>query len=186
MSAFSISCEMTRNNFLAGRPSALTNWRIDNNIFYQCGILNGGKLTNFDKGTNVIIDYNVINAGGEGGTVLDIDGSTYDQPDNLAGTPGLSVTRIGARATINICRTTRPAEVRASTFLPPCPRWTLMESSVRLAPSEISGPISMQVRRAQIALLPIRSRICALEAQRPEEESHGLFLRFAGAVSIIR
>ena len=78
---------------LNGANISLTNWRIENDIFYQCSIMNGAELINFDPGsytagTDVITDYNIMDSG-----------VTYVQPHSLAGTSGFVSYSHGAQTT---------------------------------------------------------------------------------------
>ncbi|MFB3925488.1 MAG: choice-of-anchor Q domain-containing protein [Syntrophales bacterium] len=70
----------------------LTNWKIMNNIFYQCGEMGGGTVILIDRGdyamgVDVVIDYNLLNDGGQGGKVIDIGGQKYTQPHPRENTP---------------------------------------------------------------------------------------------------
>ena len=66
------------------RATRLTNWIIKNNIFYECGKSGDSVIIidrgDYEAGTDVEIDYNLVNSGARGGYRLDINGRSYEQP----------------------------------------------------------------------------------------------------------
>jgi hypothetical protein len=75
-----------------GAATRLTDWKILNNIFYQSGEMGGGSVVligpgNYNFGTDVVIDYNLINDGGQGGNKLDINGRLVTQSNPRTAAP---------------------------------------------------------------------------------------------------
>ncbi len=75
-----------------GAGTRLTNWRIQNNIFYQSGEMGGGTVVligpgTYNFGTDVIVEHNLLNDGGQGGNKLDINGRLVTPAFPRTGTP---------------------------------------------------------------------------------------------------
>lgn len=74
----------------------LTNWKIVNNVFYQCGEMNGGTVILFDEGdyavgSDVTIDFNLIHNGERGGNLISVKGGQfYDQPNPRTEAPSFA------------------------------------------------------------------------------------------------
>ncbi|HPL63708.1 MAG TPA: choice-of-anchor Q domain-containing protein [Syntrophales bacterium] len=76
-----------------GSGTRLRDWKIVNNIFQQSGVTGGGTVVligngNYTMGSDVVIDYNLINPAGQGGSKIEVKGGqSYTQPHPRTGTP---------------------------------------------------------------------------------------------------
>lgn len=75
----------------SGNP-AVANVKIQNNIFYNCGKAGARAVMNIPASSGATaadwgIDYNLVNAGAGGETLLTVDGSSYTQDNPRTGAP---------------------------------------------------------------------------------------------------